>query len=235
MRVHTDERVIALTYDDGPDPVSTPQVLRELRAHGVHATFFVLAEAAERNPELLRSMLAEGHEIGLHGVDHTLLTTVSGREAARAVREAKQRVEAVTGQRLRMYRPTYGIQGMAQFLTARLLRMDVVFWTAWAQDWLDDSAEAVARRAVSAIHPGAVLLLHDTTDDTDDANLPRPTFSRGEVTRRILDDLSADGYRVLPVGTLLAGYPAVRAVTITRPKVSARGPRRGGPGPSAPA
>jgi peptidoglycan/xylan/chitin deacetylase (PgdA/CDA1 family) len=219
MRVATDDRIIALTYDDGPHPEHTPQILGELDGRGVRATFFVLAEKAERHPELIRRMLDDGHEIGLHGIDHARLTDLPARTAARAVRTGRRRLEAVTGRPVRLYRPTYGAQGMAQFLTARALGMDVVYWTAWARDWLEDTAEAVAGRAVRARHPGAIVLLHDVTEDTMDgggAGAP-PTFSRGAVTAAVLAGLLDDGYEILPAGELMARYPIVRAVTMQRP------------------
>jgi peptidoglycan/xylan/chitin deacetylase (PgdA/CDA1 family) len=222
MRVLTEQRVIAVTYDDGPDPEHTAAVLTELAARSVRATFFVLARSAEEHPDVVRDMIAAGHEVGLHGVDHTRLTDGSWLAAVRAVRSGKQRLEAVTGQRVRLYRPTYGAQGLAQFLTARLLGMEVVYWTAWALDWIDDSAAEVAQRALAARHPGAILLLHDTTEDMTDEDQPRPTFSRAAVTAAILDGLAADGYRAVPAGDLLARYPVVRAVTTQRPWVSAR-------------
>jgi peptidoglycan/xylan/chitin deacetylase (PgdA/CDA1 family) len=218
MRVQTDERVVALTYDDGPHPEHTRQILDELEARAILATFFVLAEKAEREPGLVRRMLAAGHEIGLHGLDHTRLTDVSAAAAGRAVRAGRRRLQAVTGMPVRLYRPAYGAQGLTQFLTARALGMEVVFWTAWARDWVDDTVEAVAARAVRARHPGAILLLHDVTDPEPDGDEgPLPTFSRGAVTAAVLDGLADDGYRVVPVGDLLARYPTVRAVTTRRP------------------
>ncbi len=222
MRVLTDEREMALSYDDGPHPEHTREVMAALAARDVRATFFVLAKAAERHPDVVRELLDAGHEIGLHGIDHTRLTELSWRRAADAVRRGKQRLEAVTGQPVRLYRPTYGAQGLAQFVTARLLGMDVVYWTAWATDWIDAGADEVAGRALSARHPGGILLLHDATEDTAEEDLPRPAFSRGAVTAAILDGLADDGYRVMPAGDLLARYPVVRAVTTQRPWVNAR-------------
>jgi len=234
MRAVTPDPVLALTYDDGPDAEHTPGVLDVLARRGIRATFFVLAGAAERHPELTRRILAGGHEIGLHGLDHTLLTTVAPWQAARAVRVSHRRLEAVTGIRVRMYRPTYGIQGWAQFLTARALGMDVVYWTAWAQDWLDDPARQIAARAVAASHPGGVLLLHDTTGDADTSGLPVPCFSRAEVTDLVLTGLFAEGYDVLPVGELLSRYPQVRAVTLARPRIGRPGRRSSPDVPASP-
>ncbi|MBL8928490.1 MAG: polysaccharide deacetylase family protein [Kineosporiaceae bacterium] len=223
MRVVTTEKVLALSYDDGPHPEHTGEILAELAARGIRATFFVLTDAAERHPDLVRAMVAAGHEIGLHGVDHTMLTQVRWWQAARAVLTGRRRLERITGRRVRLYRPTYGAQGLAQFLAARLAGMEVAYWTVWARDWEDAPAPEVAARAVRASHPGAVILLHDVTEDTMDgaraAGSPAalPTFSRGEVTALVLDGLLAEGYRVDTVGHLLATHPVVRAVTTHRP------------------
>lgn len=222
MRVRTEDRVMALTYDDGPDPEHTPQILAALARRDVRATFFLLADAAERHPGLVLQILRSGHEVGLHGVDHTRLTDVSAVRAARLVREGKRRLEAVAGQPVRLYRPTYGAQGVLQFLSARALGMDVVYWTAWARDWVDDEGVAVAQRALSARHRGGILLLHDTTQDTEGQALALPTFSRGEVTQRVLDGLLDDGFAIVPAGRLLEQHPTVRAVTTQRPWVTAR-------------
>ena len=141
----------------------------------------------------------------------------------RRIRTAKQRVEAVTGRPIRYYRPTYGAVSLAGFLGSRLLGMDVVIWSAWAEDWFDDPAQQVADRAVGALHEGAIVLLHDVTDQPEsDQSRPRPTFSRADVAGRILDGVDASGYRVLPLGELLHRYPPVRSVTVQRPRLPFR-------------
>ena len=88
--VATEQRVVALTYDDGPDPENTPAVLDALAAFGATATFFVLADRAEKHPELLRRIVAEGHDVGLHGEDHTRLSTLSAREALTRIRRGRR-------------------------------------------------------------------------------------------------------------------------------------------------
>jgi len=223
MRVETGDPVIALTYDDGPEPSETVQLLDVLAERGVRATFFVLSDRAEEHREIMARMLQDGHEIGLHGVDHANLTTVPGREAVRRLRTAKRRVEAVTGRPIRYYRPTYGAVNLTAFVGARLLGMDVVIWSAWAQDWFDAPPQEVADRAVGALHPGAILLMHDVTDQAQSTDSrPRPTFSRADVARRVLDGAAAAGFQVLPAGELLHRYPPVRALTVQRPHVRFR-------------
>lgn len=219
MRVNTADPVVALTYDDGPEPAETTALLDVLAERGVPATFFVLTDRAEAHPELIARMLREGHEVELHGIDHARLTEIPGREAVQRIRTGKRRLEALTGRPVRYYRPTYGAVGITAFAGARLLGMDVVIWSAWAEDWFDAPAADVARRAVTALHPGAILLMHDTTDEPMSADdRPRPTFSRAEVAAGLLDGADAGGYRFLTVSDLLRRYPAVRSLTVQRPR-----------------
>jgi peptidoglycan/xylan/chitin deacetylase (PgdA/CDA1 family) len=223
MRVRTDDPVIALTYDDGPEPSETLDLLDLLAERGRRATFFVLSDRVEAHPEIVTRMLRDGHEVELHGIDHADLTTVPGRVASRRIREARRRVEAVTGRPVRFYRPTYGAVSIPAFIGTRLSGMDVVIWSAWAQDWFDAPPQEVADRAVRALHPGAILLLHDTTDQAQSSDSRRrPTFSRADVAGRILDGADAAGFTTVPVGELLDRYPAVRSLTVRRPRIPFR-------------
>jgi len=223
MLARTADPVISLTYDDGPDPVATPALLDVLAEHGARATFFVLTDRAQAHPAIVRRALAEGHEIGLHGIDHTRLTRLPAREALRRVRQGRQRLEAITGAPVRWFRPTYGALGVAALAGVRALGLDTVIWSAWARDWEEAPAQVVADRVVTALHPGAIVLLHDTTDDEEArAAGPLPTFARADVARRVLAGMAAGGLVSVPVGDLLARYPAVRAVTAELPRLPFR-------------
>ena len=125
----------------------------------------------------------------------------------------------MTGRPVTLFRPTYGMVGIPAFLAARLSGMEVVIWTAWARDWFDAPAQQIADRALGALHPGAIVLLHDTTDDAQAQQAgPPPAFSRADVTHRILTGARARGYSSVTTGDLLRSYPAVRAVTVARPR-----------------
>lgn len=214
--VDTTDPVVALTYDDGPDPEHTPGVLDALAGRGTRATFFVLADRAEAHPELLRRIAAEGHDVGLHGEDHRRLSELPAREALHRIRRGRRRLEVVLGAPVALYRPAYGAQRLAQAAGTRALGLEIVLWTGWARDWEAVPAAEIALRAEDAAHPGAFLLLHDATGDLEPGPGPPPAFDRGEATRLLLAGLADRGYRVEPVSRLLARYPAVRTVWAER-------------------
>jgi peptidoglycan/xylan/chitin deacetylase (PgdA/CDA1 family) len=210
--VATDQPVIGLSYDDGPDPEQTPGVLDALAAAGARATFFVLADRAAAHPGLISRISAEGHEIALHGEDHTRLTTLPVREALRRIRRGKRRLEDLTGRPVKLFRPAYGAQTVTQAIGTRACGLEIVLWTAWARDWEDAPAADVAARAFSALHSGGFLLLHDSTGDLAPHDGSAPSFDRGEVSHRLLAAMKDAGWTSDTVSALLDRYPAVRTV-----------------------
>jgi peptidoglycan/xylan/chitin deacetylase (PgdA/CDA1 family) len=212
--VDTAERVVSLTYDDGPHPQHTPRILDVLAETGATATFFVLTRQVRAHPAIVRRILAEGHEIGLHGDDHTSLLVMGTREAVTRVRRARAELEDVVGQRVRLYRPPYGLGRIRQLTALAALGLEIVIWTGAAVDWLHDDEGAIADRAVRESFPGGFLLLHDDRGDpeTIGKNELLPAFDRAEVARLIIDGLHADGYTTATVGSLLQRFPAVRTI-----------------------
>ena len=154
-------RSVGLTFDDGPDPEVTDRLLDALAGEGVHATFFFLLDSAEAAPDLVRRTRAEGHEVGLHGLDHRRLTTLPGAEVRDHLRAGRDRLTAVSGIAPRWFRPPFGGQNLRSYVEARRAGMDVVVWTAEGEDWVDRPAEAIAERAVRRAAPGGIVLLHE--------------------------------------------------------------------------
>ncbi|MEU6406742.1 polysaccharide deacetylase family protein [Streptomyces sp. NPDC046985] len=154
---------VALTFDDGPDPASTPHFLDSLDRLAVRATFFVLGESAARHPDLTREIAARGHEIAVHGWVHTRPWLPDPardlRETARAVRVVRD----VTGAAPTWYRPPYGILTGGRWAAARRLGLRPVLWTAWGRDWTADATPASVRACVAAdLRGGGTILLHDS-------------------------------------------------------------------------
>jgi peptidoglycan/xylan/chitin deacetylase (PgdA/CDA1 family) len=201
--IRTERRLVALTYDDGPEPGDTDAVLAALADAGVTATFFQLVYRAERHPEMVRSIVEAGHEIALHGIDHSRLTETSPAEVHRLVVDGRRRLEDVAGVRVRFFRPAYGSQTVRTLLAVRRAGLQVVVWGPYAEDWRDGGADEVAGRALAGIAPGEVVLLHDAFEVPPGDPTPRPTFDRGEVTRALLAGLAEQGYAGTSVGALL--------------------------------
>ena len=154
---------VALTFDDGPDPGSTPQVLDELDELQVRATFFVLGTQLAEHPETGRRMVDAGHEVAVHGWTHRPHLLRSPAAIFADLRRCAAAIETVTGRRPHFWRPPHGIPTGAGLLAARRLGLRPVLWTADGLDWRHDATAASIRdRIVARLAPGGVVLLHDS-------------------------------------------------------------------------
>jgi peptidoglycan/xylan/chitin deacetylase (PgdA/CDA1 family) len=191
---------LALTFDDGPDPRWTPPLLELLAERGVQATFFLLTMRTRRHPSIVADLVAAGHEIALHGDDHTRLTTLPVREVSRRIRGARAELEDTSGVGVRWFRPPFGAQSLATYAATRLAGLDVVVWGPHAEDWVDGTVEQVTSRALTKVRAEDILLLHDGLEvPTGEA---APTFDRTAVFRRLLDGLAVQGLEPDALGPL---------------------------------
>jgi peptidoglycan-N-acetylglucosamine deacetylase len=159
VAVETRAPVAALTFDDGPDPDETPPLLDLLARHSAKATFFLIGARAARHPEIVARIAAEGHAIGNHSWDHPSFPRLSGTEIERQLRQAEV---AIGPSARRLVRPPYGDQSLASYLHLRRRGGLIVGWSVSVGDWLDDDAGTLAARLRAQLHPGAIVLLHDT-------------------------------------------------------------------------
>jgi peptidoglycan/xylan/chitin deacetylase (PgdA/CDA1 family) len=204
----TPSRRVALTFDDGPDETVTPRLLDLLRERGAHGTFFVLADRASRHPDLVRRMVAEGHEIALHADTHSRLTQVPPLKLRRRLSSARGLLEEVANQRVRLFRPPFGAQSLVTYLVARTCGLDVVVWGPYAEEWVDGSPEEVAARGLKRLEGGDVLLLHDGL--VRPAGEATPGFDRVRAFELVLDGMAARGLSPSTVGELTAAGSARR-------------------------
>ena len=160
--VVTNENVVALTFDDGPHPEYTPRVIEILARHQARATFFMVGQAAQRYPDLVRKIGEAGHAIGGHSWDHSSFRRLTGRQRRRQMRACEQAL-APYGQPL--FRPPYGEQSVAARIDAFWMGYEVVGWTANSGDWYETDASLMASHLVRCVHPGSIILLHDALFD----------------------------------------------------------------------
>ena len=158
---------IALTFDDGPNPAWTPQLLDLLAKHRIHATFFLIGKHAVEEPYLTRYISDAGHVIGNHSWGHPNLALLSPRKVNEELKQTKQVLEHITGMPVRFFRPPYGGRRPDVLNAARDLGMTPVMWNVMTNDWKERSAENIATRISDKVDAcgrrgrAANLVLHD--------------------------------------------------------------------------
>lgn len=157
-RVRTDRPVLALTFDDGPDPACTPVLLDLLARFEAKATFFMLGGPARLHPDLVDRVRREQHAIGVHGDDHTPFPALGTLGRQRQLRAARR---ACGSPRPRLFRPPFGQQDLRTRLELFLRGFSVVCWEVDAEDWQDGEAFSIAHRVASRAGPGSIILFHD--------------------------------------------------------------------------
>jgi peptidoglycan/xylan/chitin deacetylase (PgdA/CDA1 family) len=187
---------VALTFDDGPDPASTPAFLDLLAAYDVRATFFLLGRYAAREPQLVRRMAEAGHELGVHGWTHRSVARLGARRLVADLRATRRVVEQLSGSPVGWYRPPYGILTTHALVAARAARLNTVLWSDWGVDWRRGrTPRQVLTTVIRRLRPGGTVLLHDT-DRTSAPGSWRTTLA---ATEQLLGLLAA---RKVPVGPL---------------------------------
>jgi len=162
-RLSTNEKTVALTFDDGPSPETTPAVLDTLASFGVHATFFVLGEAVEESPDLLRRIVAEGHAVGLHGEGHRPFVLMNPRRIRDEIERARESVyracpDAVLSSWLR---PPHGFKSPGVLWAVHRAGFHLAGWSADGRDYTEADPKRIAQNVLDHLRAGAVILLHD--------------------------------------------------------------------------
>ncbi|MEU5426081.1 polysaccharide deacetylase family protein [Streptomyces olivoreticuli] len=187
---------VALTFDDGPDHLSTPHFLRLLDRRRIHATFFLLGSMAVRSPGLVKEMTAAGHEIALHGWEHRPLLLRGPRATYDDLARTLDLVTDITGQAPTLFRPPYGVMTGGAHLACRRLGLTPVLWTAWGKDWRARATPATVHHTVTRdLRGGGTVLLHDS-DCTSATGSWRSTLG---ALPRILDTCRERGLAVGPL------------------------------------
>lgn len=164
----TDQEIIYLTFDAGYENGNTPAILDALKKHQAPAVFFVVGNFIKDNHDLIRRILAEGHIIGNHTMTHPDLPQISSMDAfQKELQDVEELYTSLTGEAMtKFYRPPRGIYSTENLSMAKELGYSTFFWSLAYVDWIQDqqpSREEAFQKLLTRIHPGAIVLLHNTS------------------------------------------------------------------------
>ena len=184
-----DEKVIALTFDDGPDKDFTPQVLDILKKNNVKATFFLIGANTEQeeSKKIVKRMYEEGHLIGNHTYRHVDLSKISGREAEKEIKTTDEAIKKITGHETEFIRPPFGAMPEGEEDPDKIY----VKWTVDSLDWVTKDTEKIVEKVTADTKEGDVILMHDCYGESVEAAL------------QIVDIMEKQGYEFVTADELI--------------------------------
>lgn len=186
--INTDKGKVAITFDDGPHPQYTGQLLDGLKKRGVKATFFVTGEHAELHPDIIRRMSEEGHCVGNHTYSHMQLKDSNKEEFKEELIKTNEIITGITGEEVLYVRPPYGTWDK-KFETE--LNMFPVLWNVDPLDWCSNNVSCITEKVVNKVQENDIILMHDYYDTSVTAAL------------KIVDELLEDGFEFVTVEEIL--------------------------------
>ena len=193
FQANVDGPYIAMTFDDGPNPETTPRLLDILKQRNIKATFFMIGQNAERNPEIVKRILADGHEIGNHSWTHPQLAKLSDERVTDEITKTQNAIKNASGYTPQLLRPPYGsITPRQKEWIENQFGLSVILWSVDPFDWKRPGVSVIEQRILAGAKPGAIVLSHDIHKQTVDS-MPAT-----------LDALAAKGYKFVTVSQLIA-------------------------------
>lgn len=190
FRGNSGARVVALTFDDGPDPVYTTLLLDTLEHAGLHATFFLIGDRVEAFPYFARDIVAAGHELGNHSFHHVNLSRLSLVDLDREIGATQQIIQQVTGVAPRYFRPPGGNYNRNVLQTVSAYGLTTVFWTDNPADYSLAGPDVLQAKLLGRVSNGGIVLLHQAVNDTI------------RVLPHAIDALRQRGFTVVPISSL---------------------------------
>lgn len=195
--VPTDQKVVALTYDDGPHPVYTPKLIAILDKYHVKATFFMIGEKMDKYPDIVKEIASRGHVIANHTYTHPKnIRLDTSSQIIRELDSCEQTIEKQTGHRAYLFRPPKGLLDGDVLTIAQEEGYRTILWTVSADHHDAPTPELMAKRVVDRIRPGAIILAHDGTFSS--------RWKDVAATPLIIEALRKKGYRFVTVPELLS-------------------------------
>lgn len=192
-----EEKVIALTFDDGPHPTYTNQILDILKEYDVKATFFVLGKFAEAYPDIIIRQWQEGHEIGNHTYSHVDAKRVSKKVLYNEYKKTQEIIENLINHQPRLFRPPYGSFDSQALDIMEMHDSIIVLWSAHqdSKDWSNPDVEEIVNTTLSNIRNGDIILFHDYVYYDESSTV--------EALKEIIPELKSRGYRFVTISELL--------------------------------
>ncbi|NRF93074.1 polysaccharide deacetylase family protein [Paenibacillus frigoriresistens] len=195
-KVKTDQKLIALTFDDGPNPVYTPQILNLLTQYQAKGTFFVIGKRVQLYPAIVIREVNDGHEIANHTYDHHYLKNYPAERLVDEIRQTQEIIFDITEQRPIVFRPPGGFYSDALLQSMKEDKLTVVMWS-WYQDtkdWRRPGVDKIVNQVLNNVHNGDIVLFHDKQGDCSQtvASL-----------KYILPELKKQGYQFVTVSELI--------------------------------
>ncbi|MFC5402175.1 polysaccharide deacetylase family protein [Cohnella soli] len=191
------EKLIALTFDDGPNPRTTPQILDLLAQNEAKATFFVVGKRMERFPDIVRREALEGHEVANHTYSHAYFTKgFSPKKLVEELQLTQAKIDDLTGKHCQWFRPPGGFYDDKVINTVRGQGYTVILWS-WHQDtkdWLAPGTDRIVNKVLKNARNGDIVLMHDHVDGS---------VQTVQALRKILPELRKRGYKMVTVSELL--------------------------------
>ncbi|MGX7414192.1 polysaccharide deacetylase family protein [Enterococcus caccae] len=182
------KKYISLTFDDGPNPETTPRLLDILKEKGVKATFFMLGQNVVKHEALVKRVAEEGHEVASHSYSHPQLTGVDAQRVKDEVQKTDKAIYHAIGKLPTDFRPPYGAVNKD---VAKIIGKPIIQWSVDSQDWQSHNAQAIIKRIDETAYNDTIVLMHDIHPETVDA------------VATVIDRLRGEGYEILPSNDLL--------------------------------
>ncbi len=196
---NTYEKIVALTFDDGPDSEFTPRVLDLLKQYKVNATFFCIGKKAEENPAIIKRISDEGHLIGNHSYSHTVtFPFFSYNKMLTDVKKSQDILENITKRKINFFRPPFGVTNPTIAKVVRTLGYVTIGWNIRSFDTRGEIPEKIYKRIIKQVKPGSIILLHDRNQIQ--RNLP--VTNSKELLVMLLDYLIRENYKIVRIDEL---------------------------------
>ena len=217
VRPHVAKKMVALTFDDGPNGASTRAIVDILQERGVAATFFEIGDRVAADPQTARYVSDHGFPIGNHSWDHSFLLPLRGApRVKREIDSTSAAIESATGVAPRYFRPPHGWRSPQMLVTARREHLQLVDWSVDPADYLTNNPARIAGRVVRQAKPGSIVLLHDGIEDGFRAASRRGREGTIAALPLIIDQLRNEGYTFVTMEELLAEHDMEASGNTTR-------------------